>query len=386
MRIALGNSQDRRSTPIVAHFLPIATAEPDGLADYSCALAESLWEQKRVESIFVSARPSTVMRHRWRTVTLARHSSRSLFQDLCSLSAEAAPQAVILHYCGYGYHKRGVPWWLSTGLKMWKEHDASVPLLTVFHELYAINPRPWNSSYWLLPLQRHIVRILLQLSAAVITPLELYKRCLIDLNGGKDGKITCMPVFSNVGHPGRGSPPEARASTGIVFGLAGVENRIFKKYGPKLERLIELLGIDEIIDIGPRSSSVPRTIGRARVISKGALARGAVSDILQHSKFGFVAYPMGYLGQSGVFAAYAAHGIVPVVLSESTESFDGLKSKQHFIDGLRFSTDDTADDLSGIQRDLCRWYRSHSLEVQGHCVGQLLESIARERRGRTDAL
>jgi hypothetical protein len=65
-----------------------------------------------------------------------------------------------------------------------------------------------------------------------------------------------------VGEPGCGSAPCARAATGVVFGLAGVEDRIFGIYRSEIERIVSALDIEKIFDIGPRLSSTPSTLAR----------------------------------------------------------------------------------------------------------------------------
>jgi hypothetical protein len=109
---------------------------------------------------------------------------------------------------------------------------------------------------------------------------------------------------------------------------------------------------------------VPHTLAGAPVISKGVLPQGAVSELLQCTRFGFVAYPLDFIGKSGVFAAYAAHGVVPIVLSDRQGAFDGLQAARHFLDGLRLGTGAGAQDLALVQRKLFTWYTSHSLKAQ----------------------
>ena len=99
-----------------------------------------------------------------------------------------------------------------------------------------------------------------------------------------------------------------------------------------------------------------------------------MSELLQRTRFGFVAYPLDFIGKSGVFAAYAAHGVVPIVLSEKQGVFDGLQPSQHFLDGLRLGTGAGAQDLASIQRKLFTWYTCHSLKVQADF---LVNSISR---------
>src|SRR5262249_21374532 len=67
-------------------------------------------------------------------------------------------------------------------------------------------------------------------------------------------------------------------------------------------------------------------------------ARAAVSELLERTRFGFIAYPLDFIGKSSVFAAYSAHGVVPIVLSDKHGAFDGLQPVRHFLDGLRLGT------------------------------------------------
>jgi hypothetical protein len=350
------------------------TAEPDGVTNYALALAGALRAYRGANSVFLSGTPLVDGRpvaDGWKTVCVPKRKAQMLADTVQGLSAETNARAVVLHFSGYGYQKRGVPLWLVKGLQIWTRRARRVPLLTIFHELYATG-RPWQSAFWLSPLQKHLARSILTLSSAAITPTDLYSERLSKWGDGDATKITAMPVFSNVGEPGRGSAPSARISAAVVFGLAGVEDRLFGIYRSEIERIISALGIEKIFDVGPRFSSMPRTLAGAPVISKGVLPQDAVSDLLQRARFGLVAYPLDYIGKSGVFAAYAAHGVVPIVLSDKQGAFDGLQPGRHFLDGLRLGNG--AEDLASIQRKLFTWYTSHSLKVQAEF---LASSISR---------
>ena len=368
---------EQRYRPTLIQVVPRRTAEPDGIANYALALAHSLRTYHDVNNIFLSATPSVhaiPVEDDWKTVCVPRRQAQTLADTVQSLSAETNAGAVVLHFSGYGYQKRGVPFWLVQGLRIWSR-VRRVPLLTIFHELYATG-RPWHSSFWLCPLQKQIARNILDLSSAAITPTDLYRKHLLEWRDGSAIKITAMPVFSGVGEPGCGSPPFARTATAVVFGLAGVEDRLFGTYRPEMERIISALGIEQIFDVGPRLFSVPRTLAGVPVISKGTLPQRAVSELLQSARFGFLAYPLDFVGKSGVFAAYAAHGVVPIVLSDREGAFDGLQPSQHFLDGLRLGTGIGAEDFASIQCKLFTWYTSHSVKVQGEFLANSISHAA----------
>jgi hypothetical protein len=361
-----GTVSEQQNRPTLIQVVTRRSAEPDGVADYALVLARALRAYRGANSVFLSGTPSADARpveDDWKTVCVPKRKAQVLADTLQSLSAETNPRAVVLHFSGYGYQKRGVPVWLVQGLRIWNRRAGRVPLLTIFHELYATG-RPWQSAFWVSPLQRQIARSILNLSSAAITTTDLYSKRLSEWRDGNASKIAAMPVFSNVGEPGCGSAPCARTAAAVVFGRAGVEDRLFGIYRSEMERIVSAVGIEKIFDVGPRFSSMPRTLAGAPVISKGVLPPGAVSELLQRARFGLVAYPLDCIGKSGVFAAYAAHGVVPIVLSDKPDAFDGLQPAQHFLDGLRLDAGAGAQDLASIQVKLFTWYTPHSVKVQ----------------------
>jgi hypothetical protein len=192
-----------------------------------------------------------------------------------------------------------------------------------------------------------------------------------------------MPVFSNVGESGCGLAPHERAPYAVIFGLAGVEERMFGVYRCDIERAVRKLGVEKIFDIGPRSKAPPKELAGIEVIANGALPRTAVSELLQQARFGLLAYPFDVLGKSGVFAAYAAHGVIPLVFADRRIAFDGLQSHSHFLDGLTpesLTTDVVR--LADMQRNLFAWYSSHSLPTQAMVISEMLADVDSHVQGR----
>lgn len=354
--------------------VPRRTAEPNGVADYAMGLARALNAYKRYTSVFLSGTPAieaSPLRDRWDTVCVPRRTASGLSDAIGSLSLTTSPSAIVLHFSGYGFEKRGVPNWLSLGLRNWRAQARGVPLITIFHELYA-SSQPWNSAFWLSPFQKQIARAILRLSSGAITTTERYRDQLSKWQEVRDRKITAIPVFSNMGEPSRSAPPSARAATALVFGLAATEDRLFRTYRPAIERAIATLGIERIIDIGPRLSLSAHTDVGVPVSTLGVLPRRSVSGILRNVRFGFVAYPFHAIAKSSVFAAYAAHGVVPIVLSEQSDCFEGLEAGRHFIDGLRGGSALSLDTLAAMQGELQSWYSSHSLKVHADVLVELM--------------
>jgi hypothetical protein len=365
----------------IIQIVPQRTIKPNGVADYALGLAVALRASSGINSVFLSANSSadaSPPQDGWVTTTLPQRRSHCLANTVQKLLEESDARAVLLHFSGYGFQKRGVPSWLKRGVRLWRGRKRHIPLITVFHELYA-SGRPWQSSFWLSGVQRKIAREILALSSAAITPTEIAKVRLIDWADSQT-EIICMPVFSTVGEPERSSAPCIRTASAVVFGLAGVEDRLFGLYRPQIERILKVLGIAEILDIGPRGRSVPRYLGDVPIISVGSLPRLAVSEALQRAKFGFLAYPFDCIGKSSVFAAYAAHGVIPIALSNRTACFDGLEPGRHFIDGLRVNASIAGEDLATTQRNLFTWYESHSSQVQANVLSKLIMRMTSDEK------
>jgi hypothetical protein len=358
--------------------VPRLTNKPNGVADYGLALARAL-RVHGIDSVFLTATPligGRARQNEWNTISVPKREARSLAETIASAADPIKATAILLHMSGYGYSKRGAPLWLLQGLRRWRvRYDSRLPFITIFHEVYAMG-RPWESSFWLSPVQRIIARSILNLSSNAIATTQLFRDQLLKWNDA--ARVTSMPVFSNVGEPSQCVDPSVRSATAVVFGLAGVENRLFGTFRPDLERVIATLGIEEIIDIGPRSS-VPTRFAGVPIISKGVLPEFAVSELLQQARLGFVAYPFDVLAKSGVFAAYAAHGTIPVVFAERRGSFDGLQAGRHFLDGVKLRTPINVDHLGSMQRELFNWYRTHSLRVQAHYLCQCAAHAAAAR-------
>jgi hypothetical protein len=96
-----------------------------------------------------------------------------------------------------------------------------------------------------------------------------------------------------------------------VFGSAGVRRRAYERELPALRRAVTSLGATEIVDIGP-GAIAPPAIGGLAVRVLGPLPEDAVSAELLRARFGFVSYPPDFLDKSTIFAAYLAHGMLPV--------------------------------------------------------------------------
>jgi hypothetical protein len=251
----------------------------------------------------------------------------------------------LLHYSNYGYQRRGCPERLVAGLEGWKRNGGG-RLVTVFHEVYAGGP-PWRSSFWLRPVQRRLAARVARASDRLVTTLPLYAglvRRLVPI-----AMVEVAPVFSTVGEPAEVPHFGDRPKTMIVFGGAGVRRRAWESHREDLLAACRSLGIREVLDVGPPTGRPTPELDGIPVRVLGPLPEAGVSCRMLGAAAGFLAYPPAFLPKSTIWAAYCAHGLLPVCA--------GI--------GL-------GDDPEASAAAARAWYLEHSLERQGELFHRLL--------------
>lgn len=269
---------------------------------------------------------------------------------------------VILHYVGYGYTKRGAPLWL---LKKLEAERSNIKTLGVyFHELYAFGA-PWSSAFWFSPIQRHIARRIVELSDFWITNRNESALWLKRFASNKPHAV--LPVFSNVGE----MPLylAKRLSRIVVFGGSALREETYRAAGDKLFSWAHTSGL-EIHDIGPliKDKAINDGLVKAGAIIHGYMDTKAISMFLSNALFGVVKYPVEYVAKSGVFAAYAAHGVCPVLISDNEVISDGLVAGKHYLYDIP-SGNVNKTIIQSIGKSVWDWYQSHS--VDSHISVQL---------------
>ena len=237
---------------------------------------------------------------------IVEHSSAAFARQL----AASGTRIVLVHYVNYGYERRGCPAWLVGGLAGWRAGGRGRLLVSYFHEVYASGP-PWRSSFWVSPVQRLLAARLLRASDAAVTSLDIYGRILEGWSPSR--RVLVTPVLSTVGHPSEVPPPEDRLPRAMmVFGGVGNRRRAYGELRDVVAAACRALGIAEIVDLGPPLDELPARLDGLPVRPLGVLPEAEASAIMLRSYAGFLGYPPAFLAKSTVFAAYCAHGLVPV--------------------------------------------------------------------------
>ena len=323
-----------------------------GVRDYADALARA-WSVRDVASQLMEGTPGRL---------------RPALDALPGAGGDM-PLHLVLHFSGYGYAPRGLCGWLADDLAAFKAAQAQrVRLTVVFHELFATGA-PWRSAFWLAPWQSQVARRLARLADGLWTNTGGHARWLHEAAGGAT-PLQMRPVFSNVGEPVDPPAWAVREPRAIVFGSAETRARAFadlRSHGPALARL----GVREIVEVGSGDSqSAPARAPGIPVRHQGRLPAAELGTLLAGSRFGLLDYTACYLGKSGVFAAYAAHGCLAINTCVRDAEADDLRAGVHYVN-TRASFDADAGVLAQMALRLHRWYGAHSLALQSH---QLLQA------------
>ena len=283
-------------------------------------------------------------------------------------------QTILLHYVGYGYATRGVPFWLHNGLRK-IVRGGRVKLLTFFHELYGFGP-PWRSSFWLSPLQRWVCARLAVLSDVRYTNREESAQILRAMSPRHSGRIGVWPVLSNFGEPASLLPLPGRLPQLVIYGGVSRSSGGLRASIANLRVCCERLGIKRIVSFG----RIPIVgLDFLPVEYRGVLPVEEVSYILKKSRAGYVDYDARFLGKSGIFAAYCAHGLVPILPHTTATSGDGLVPTVHFLASDNLPRTLNLEFAERIAATAHAWYAQHNLSVAASAIAGNIESL-RDRR------
>jgi hypothetical protein len=334
----------------------------DGLGDYAVTLARGL-AQSGVSSCFLVAAPSWPPSEELAGAPIGERTARNLVRQLAASGAEA----VLVQYVNYGYQRRGYPSWLVTGVARWRAAASSRRLVTFFHEVSASGP-PWRSSFWLAPAQRRLAARLLHTSDGAATSLRLYERILARWRPRRE--VVVQPIFSSVGEPAMvPRPADRRPRAMVVFGGRGNRRRAYSRLRSALGAACSALDIAEILDLGPVIDALPAQVAGVPVRALGPRPHEEVSAILLRSYAGFLAYPAPFLPKSTVFAAYCAHGLVPVCAWTRRSPRGGAEERPPC---WQPTTEPAPPDPDALAAQARAWYGRHDVAHHAAALRSLL--------------
>ena len=346
------------------HIAPELPSTVGGVADYTAILSRRLVEVSdgTVEPVLMHAgnQPAEEIDVPFPVEDLSgKCSATALAQATERLAAEGDGRAVVLlEYSGYGYASRGVPLWLARGLRRVCGEDG-VPLITMFHELYATGP-PWTSAFWWSFLQKQVVKKIANLSLAVVTNRTDSARWLEEQEEQTDAPVRFQPVFSNVGEPQ--SESGSWDSYAVLFGGNGKEP-LYQNHGHDIAAILRDMEVDRVVDLGPPPSEHVIEAIPIPVQIKEYVAAETISEYLQRASVGLLYRNPRALAKSGSLAAYMAHGVPPVVaLRHSSQENETLERGKHYLalQGLLENGTLSSVEWQRIGSAGNKWYRENA--------------------------
>ncbi|MEO6971389.1 MAG: hypothetical protein ABI217_10890 [Chthoniobacterales bacterium] len=293
----------------ILQILPRASRGRDGVGDYARTLAASLKRRHQLETTFLAAATT----------------ARGIHLDFPSGDGRDDPRldhysAIVLHYVNYGYGWRGAPLWLPPVLRR-LQRASGARLVTIFHELYASGS--WRqSAFWLRPLQMRTARRIAAMSHVSLVSSEVFRQQLESLGSGT--RIVMHPVISGFGEPVLSLAEIASRDPHrwIICGGTELVERSLRSFLSAAGLIPERFAPHELFVVGGRDNLAVRQTLEAetkiRTHYHPEVGATMASEILASGAFGWMDYfhrpdvPLPVILKSSAFAAYCAHGIIPV--------------------------------------------------------------------------
>lgn len=329
--------------------VPRLTPARCGVSDHAIALAAELSAGYDIDSAFVVLNSD----ERPEVPYPVRHCPQAQLPGACIELSRERTSAILVHLSGYGYSPDGAPTLLAAALEQVKA-ASRFPIAVFFHELHA-SGMPWTSAFWYGQRQKQAYRKIVRLCDLPITSARVFANWM---RRNTSKSVQCMPVFSQVGETQQIVPFPNRNPMMVVFGLAKTRQRVYAELGT-LGNTLSKLGVREIVDVGP-AIETPRLVNGIQVQRAGTLTATEIDRLLTEMAYGYLAYPPNCLAKSGVFAAYTAHGVIPVIAQDFREEFDGLKNGVHVLSPSK-AAEMKPENLDDCSRAAWRWYSGHRL-------------------------
>lgn len=314
------------SNATLIHIVPAVPPAINGLGDYCYKMWEH-WPQPRPRWVCVTAEVPPDTSQVWPEAELVPFAMGK--QGLLEALEKCPAGEIVLHYVGYAYQKKGMPWWLPGALREWKKRSGA-KITVMFHELYA-QGSPRGSAFWLQPLGHSIVVQLAQLSDCWVTSNQdaaerLVFEMGVDASGGR-----FIPVGSNIEPQQaidfeRPWPLDHGGKLGIaVFGLPATRWGALSSHVELLRQLCERDMVREIAIIG--ESIDPSQLDALQQLQKQIsphndqiwktypdLKPAELSAILRQQDISLSRVEPQVLTKSGSYAASSVHGLITVCL------------------------------------------------------------------------
>ena len=318
----------------ILQIIPTSPNNADGIGDYALQLATQLRQDFQVDTQFLVFRNDMQVESSVSGFVMQQLSIHTA-EHFCAAIPDGI-QAIIVHFSAYPYFNSslkgslgvGTPFWFVDALRS-VVTSGQIKLVVMFHELPKLYWKQFYVFDFLNPIQCIVSRRLAQMADTVLTSSTRFQSVLSKWIGKDVAKLS---IFSSMGEPEVIIPLRARQRRVIVFG-GSARARIYNNHSPALIQSCQLLGIDEIYDIGSTLNLPNYTHAGIDLRSIGFRSPVEISELLSTSLAGCIDYSPfpGNLGKSSVFAAYCAHGLVPILTRYNPSEVDDLYNDRHYL-------------------------------------------------------
>lgn len=341
----------------ILQIVPQAPGAHEGVGDYALTLAARLRSDHQRETIFAVGRPTSI----------GEVAGFAVLSPLAAISEKRLRQGkfedIILHYVNYGYQSRGIPFDLLRAVRRLRNLCGG-RLITIFHELYASAP-PWQSAFWLQPLQKSIARRIACMSDACVVSSEVMRDALRRLGGAPP--ISVHLVSSSLGEPvfSENQFAERDPHRWVIFGGTHLVERSLDSLLARIPAIPAAFAPDELFILGGEDNPAVREKLRSLAAKSEylpAIEAKKASALLSSCAFGWIDYfrqpsvPLGVILKSGSFGALCAHGVIPVFPSDGTRIGIGGDAMPgpYFVDS---HGSDLPADRTKAASEIYAWYR-----------------------------
>lgn len=350
----------------ILQIIPTPPNYADGIGDYALQLATQLHQDFQVDTQFLVFRNDLQVEPSVSGFSMQQLSIHTAEKFRAAIPVDI--QAIILHFSAYPYFNTslkgsfgvGTPFWFVDALRSVVTVQP-IKLVVMFHELPKLYWKQFYVFDFLNPIQCIVSRRLAQMADTVVTSSNRFQSVLSTWIGKDVAKLS---IFSSMGEPTSIIPLRSRQRRLIIFG-GSARARIYNNHSLALIQSCQLLEIDKIYDIGSTLNLPNYTHAGIDLRSIGFRSPAEISELLSTSLAGCIDYSPfpGNLGKSSVFAAYCAHGIVPILTRYNPSEVDDLYMGKHYLGLGSELANLNLDKLQLVADTAHQWYRGHTTQA-----------------------
>lgn len=350
----------------ILQIIPTPPNSADGIGDYALQLATQLHQDFQVDTQFLVFRNDIQVEPIANSFVMQQLSIHTAEKFRAAIPSDI--RSIIIHFSAYPYFDTslkgslgfGTPFWLIAALRS-VVASQRLKLVVMFHELPKLYWKQFYVFDFLNPLQCIVSRRLARMADTVMTSSTRFQSVLSTWIGKDVPKIS---IFSSMGEPESVIPLTMRQRRLIIFG-GSARDRIYRNHAPALIQSCRLLGIDEICDIGSTLNLPDYSHADINLRSMGFRSPAEISELLATSLAGCIDYSPfpGNLGKSSVFAAYCAHGLVPILTRYNPSEVDDLYKDRHYLVLGSELAISNLDRLQIVADNAHQWYGGHTTKA-----------------------